>query len=70
MEGQQKELKETLPSELNRLRMSRDGVRKYYGVPRRQTDSRLSVLEAGREGTETSVSISVEGRGLISMWHH
>ena len=42
-----KELKEALPSDLKRLRMSRDGVRKYYGVQRRLIEWRLLELEAG-----------------------
>ena len=50
--------------------MSLDGVRKYYAVQRRLSDQRLSVLEAGREGTETGVSAGVESRGLMSMWRH
>ena len=43
MEGQLKELREQLPSALKRLRMSLDGVRKYYGVQRRLIDQRLLV---------------------------
>ena len=34
LEGQVKELRETLQSDVKRLRMSLDGVRKYYGVQR------------------------------------
>ena len=52
-EGRLKELKETLPAGLKRLRMSLDGVRKYYRVQRSLIEQRLSVLEAGREGRET-----------------
>ncbi len=52
-EGQVKEMRETLPASLKGLRMSLDGVRKYYGVQRRRIEQRFSVLEAGREGTET-----------------
>ena len=53
LEGQVKELRETLPYDVKRLRMSLDGVRKYYGVQRRLIEERLSVLEAGRDGAET-----------------
>ena len=55
-EGRLKELREHLPRGLKRLRMSLDGVRKYYRVQRRLIEQRLSVLEAGREGTETGAS--------------
>ena len=44
LEGQVKGLRETLPSDLKRLRMSLEGVRKYYGV------QRLLALEVGRDG--------------------
>ena len=47
LEGEVKELKETLPSDLKRLRMSLDGVRKYYGVQSRLIEQRLLALEAG-----------------------
>ena len=49
-EGRLKELKETLPAGLKGLRMSLDGVRKYYGVQRRLIEQRLVALEAGLEG--------------------
>ena len=49
-EGRLKELKETLPAGLKGLRMSLDGVRKYYGVQRRLIEQRLVALEAGFEG--------------------
>ena len=52
LEGQVKEIRETLPYDLKRLRMSLDGVRKYYGVQRRLIDRRLSVLEAGGDGED------------------
>ena len=52
LEGQVKELKETLPADLKRLRMSLDGVRKYYGVQRRVIDQRLLALEGGGAGEE------------------
>ena len=55
-EGRLKELREHLPRGFKRLRMSLDGVRRYYRVQRRLIEQRLSVLEAGREGTETSAS--------------
>ena len=48
-----KEVNENLRSGLKELRMSLDGVRKYYAVQRRLVEQRLLVLEAGREGTET-----------------
>ena len=50
--GQVKELKETLPADLKRLRMSPDGVRKYYGVQRRLIEQRLLALEAGGAGVD------------------
>ncbi len=49
-EGRLKELKETLPAGLKGLRMSLDGVRKYYGVQRRLIEQRLVALEAGFVG--------------------
>ena len=52
-EGRLKEVRETLPSGLKRLRMSLDGVRKYYAVQRRLIDQRLLVLESGHDGSET-----------------
>ena len=68
LEGQVKEIRETLPSDLKGLRMSLDGVRKYYGVQRRLIDQRLSVLERGREGTERGASVADQdgGSGLKS----
>ena len=42
--------------------MSLDGVRKYYRVQRRLIEQRLSVLEEGREGTETGASADDESR--------
>ncbi len=62
LEGQVREMRETFPSDLKRVRMSLDGVRKYYGVQRRQIEQRLSVLESGREGTEPGASAGVERR--------
>ena len=53
LEGQVRELKETLPYDLKRLRMSLDGVRKYYGVQRREIERRLLALEVGQDGGET-----------------
>ena len=50
-EGQIKELKGNHRTGLKGLRMSLDGVRKYYGVQRRLVEQRLLVLEG--EGTET-----------------
>ena len=52
-EGQVKEMKGDRRTRLKGLRMSLDGVRKYYGVQRRLIEQRLLVLEAGRDGTET-----------------
>ena len=56
LEGQVKGLRETLPSDLKRLRMSLDGVRKYYRVQRRRIERRLWALEAGSEGPETGAT--------------
>lgn len=50
IEGRVKDLREHLPSGLKRLKMSLDGVRKYYGVQRRLIEQRLLVLEASRWG--------------------
>ena len=55
-EGQLKEMKGDRRSGLKGLRMSLDGVRKYYGVQRRLVEQRLLALEAGRDGTETGAS--------------
>ena len=55
LEAQLKEMKENLRSDLKGLRMSLDGVRKYYGVQRRLIEQRLLILEAGRDGAETGV---------------
>ena len=52
-EGQVKELKGDRRTGLKGLKMSLDGVRKYYGVQRRLIEQRLLVLEAGRDGAET-----------------
>ena len=52
-EGQIKELKGNHRTGLKGLKMSLDGVRKYYGVQRRLVEQRLLVLEAGRDGAET-----------------
>ncbi len=60
MEGQLKVLKETLPSDVKRLRMSLDGVRKYYGVQRRLIEQRLLALEAGCDDTEGGASAGDE----------
>ena len=60
LEGQVKELRETLPSAVKRLRMSLDGVRKYYGVQRRLIDQRLLALEAGHVRSEATASASDE----------
>ena len=52
LEGQVKELGTQLPSDLKRLRMSLDGVRKYYGVQRRLIEQRLLALEADGDGAD------------------
>ena len=52
-EGQLKELKGGRRRGLKGLRMSLDGVRKYYGVQRRLVEQRLVALEVRRDGTET-----------------
>ena len=52
-EGQVKEMKGDRRTGLKGLRMSLDGVRKYYGVQRRLIEQRLLALEADRDGTET-----------------
>ena len=62
LEGQLRDLKETLPSDVKRLRMSLDGVRKYYGAQRGLIDQRLVALEAGRDGGETGSLAGAEGR--------
>ena len=62
LEAQLKEMKENLRSGLKGLRMSLDGVRKYYGVQRRLIEQRLLALEAGPEGTETGVATDGESR--------
>ena len=61
-EGRLKELREHLPRGLKRLRMSLDGVRKYYGVQRRLIEQRLLALETVREGTETRADAAGESR--------
>ena len=61
-EGRLKELREHLPRGLKRLRMSLDGVRKYYGVQRRLIEQRLLALETVREGTETRADADGESR--------
>ena len=56
-------MKETLLPDLKRLRMSLDGVRKYYGVQRGLIEQRLVALEAGGDGAETGASASYESGG-------
>ena len=63
LEAELKELKEELRGGLKRLRMSLDGVRKYYSVQRRLIDQRLLALEAGREGAKTGASTGDESGG-------
>ena len=62
VQSQHRELRDEARSGLKRLRMSLDGVRKYYSVQRRRIEQRLSVLESGREGTENGVSAADESR--------
>ena len=59
-EGQVKEMQGDRRTGLKGLRMSLDGVRKYYGVQRRLVEQRLLALEEGRDGTETGAPA---GRG-------
>ena len=61
MEGQIKELKGNHRTGLKGLKMSLDGVRKYYGVQRRLVEQRLLVLEAGRDGAETGATADEDG---------
>ena len=49
-EGQVKEMKGDRRTGLKGLKMSLDGVRKYYGVQRRLVEQRLLALEEGRDG--------------------
>ena len=53
MQGQHRGLRDEARSGLRRLRMSLDGVRKYYGVQRRLIEQRLLALEAGGASAET-----------------
>ena len=64
LEAQLKELKENHRTGLKRLKMSLDGVRKYYGVQHRLIEQRLLSLEADREGVETAASADDESRAL------
>ena len=66
-EGRLKDLRETLPGGLRRLRMSLDGMRKYYSVQRRLIDRRLSALEASGVVTETEASAGGEAGDTGSM---
>ena len=72
LERQVGELRETLPSGLRRLRMSLDGVRKYYGVQRRLFEQRLSALEVGQRMTENEASAGGEsvdpGSRSVAAW--
>ena len=61
-EGQIKELKGNHRTGLKGLKMSLDGVRKYYGVQRQLVEQRLLVLEGEGEGTET-LSPADDGSG-------
>ena len=62
-EGQIKELKGNHRTGLKGLKMSLDGVRKYYGVQRRLVEQRLLVLEVGRDGAETEAPAGDESGG-------
>ena len=64
LEAQLKEMKENLRSSLKGLKMSLDGVRKYYGVQRRLIEQRLLALEAGRDGGETGAPTDDGSGGL------
>ena len=65
LEGQVKELRETLPSAVKRLRMSLDGVRKYYGVQRGLIEQRFVALEAGGDGAEAGASAGDDSGGSM-----
>ena len=60
-EGQVKELKGDRRSGLRGLRMSLDGVRKYYGVQRRLIEQRLLALEVGHDGAGTGAPANESG---------
>ena len=60
LEVQLRELRTQLPSGLKELKMSWDGVRKYYGVQRRLIDQRLLALEAGGDSAEAGAPARVE----------
>ena len=51
-EGKVREMQGDYRAGLKALRMSLDGVRKYYGVQRRLTEERLLALEAGSDYAE------------------
>ena len=63
-EGQVKEMQGDRRTGLKGLRMSLDGVRKYYGVQRRLIEQRLLVLEADRDGMETGAPTDDGSGGL------
>ena len=62
-EGQVKEIKGDRRTGLKGLRMSLDGVRKYYGVQRRLIEQRLLALEAGGEGMEAGAPADTDESG-------
>ena len=62
-EGKVKEMHGNHQAGLKALRMSLDGVRKYYGVQRRLTEERLLALEAGSDYAEAWDSASDESGG-------
>ena len=62
-EGKVKEMRGDHRAGLKALRMSLDGVRKYYGAQRRLTEERLLALEAGRDYAEAWNSARDGGPG-------
>ena len=66
LEGQVKEMGEDRRAGLKVLRMSLDGVRKYYGVQCRLLEQRLLALEAGSEGAESGASAGDGNEGFRS----
>ena len=59
-EGQVKEMTGDRRTGLKGLRMSLDGVKKYYAVQRRLVEQRLLALEEGRKGMEIGASAGDE----------
>ena len=65
VEGQVKEMAGDRRTGLKGLRMSLDGVKKYYAVQRRLVEQRLLSLEAGRDGAETEAPAAGTSRTEI-----